>query len=207
MSTMLINTAHALESMTKHLDTKVTFQGEKLTATFTAISLRQIMEEISEVSGVQIRWLDTEGEELMTVDFVAMPLSRVIPQLLRDRNFVLFYSSTGPGTRLTQIWISSRKAGGKQSESIQPPISRALPPSISRDNNVIQEDVVSSDTLLQTLLYDRGISTRLDAITRLIAYAPQDPRIAAAFSHLASNETNPEVQHAAATALQQLEEE
>jgi hypothetical protein len=35
----------------------------------------------------------------MTVDFVALPLSEAIPRLLGERNFLLFYSSTGAGAR------------------------------------------------------------------------------------------------------------
>ena len=198
---------HALDAATGHPNRKTTFQGEKLTASFTSTSLHQVMEEISKVSDVQIRWLDTRGEEPITVEFIALPLSQVIPRLLKDRNFVLFYSSTRTGAQLTQVWISCRKKEATHLKDYSQAFSQELSLLTPSETDPTEGEFVSPDTLLQTVLYDRGVAVRLEAITRLEEYAPQDPRIAAAFSHVANNDTNPEIQHAATAALQRMDEE
>jgi hypothetical protein len=198
-------TAHALDSTAVNLTGKITFRNEKLTTKITATSLRQVMEEISKVSGVQLRWLDSGGEEPVTVDFVALPLSKAIPRLLGERHFLLFYSSTGEGARLTQVWISSRKTGTKHLEDTQQPLSQEFPLPILSEEEVPEEDVVPPDMLLQTALYDHSSAARLEAIGQLEGYSHQDPRIAAALSHLADTDSDPQVREAAAEALRRLE--
>jgi hypothetical protein len=207
MSSTFVTKAHALDSTREHPSEKILFQGETLTVTFTSTSLRQVMEELSRVSSVQIRWLDTGGNEPVTVDLVALPLSQAIPQLLRDRNFLLFYSSTKAGARLTQVWISSQKKGTTQLSVHSQSPSQESSLLTANEPDPTEEAFVPPDMLLQTALYDRGSAARLEAITRLEEYASQDPRIVEAFSHLAHTDPNADVQHAAATALQRLEEE
>jgi hypothetical protein len=207
VSNAFLPNIYALDAVTGQLNRKTTFQGEKLTASFTSTSLHQAMEEISKVSGVQIRWLDTRGEEPITVEFIALPLSQAIPRLLKDRNFLLFYSSTRTGAQLTQVWISCRKKEATHLKGHSQPFSRELSLLTPSETDPTEEEFVSPDTLLQTVLYDRGVAVRLEAITRLEEYASQDPRIAAAFSHVANNDTNPEVQRAAAAVLQRMDGE
>ena len=180
-----VHTASAHESTTLNFPGTITIEGGKLTTKIPETSLQKVMEEISKTSGIQVRWLDTAGEERVAVDFVAVPLSRAIPRLLSDRNFVLFYSSAGEEVRLTQVWISSRKKEVEHLEDHAQPISQKLPLLAPSEADPTEEEFVPPDTLLQTALYDRGSAARLEAITRLEEYATQDPRIAAAFSHLA----------------------
>jgi hypothetical protein len=131
----------------------------------------------------------------------------VISRLLKDRNFLLFYSSTRTGAQLTQVWISCRKKEATHLKDYSQAFSQELSLLTPSETDPTEEEFVSPDTLLQTVLYDRGVAVRLEAITRLEEYAPQDPRIAAAFSHVANNDTNPEIQHAANAALQRMDEE
>jgi len=195
-----VDTAYALDSTAVNLAGKITFKHEQLTTTITATSLRQVMAEISKVSGVQIRWLDTEGEESVTVKFVALPLSEAISHLLGERNFLLFYSSPGERARLTQVWISSKKTGTKQLEdSPQPLPQEQLPPPSVEDTP--EEGVIPPDMLLQTALYDGGLSARLEAIAQLEEYSHQDPRITAVLSHPADNDNEVQVREAATAAL------
>jgi hypothetical protein len=188
-----------------NLSGKITFQSEKLTARVTATSLRQVLEEISRVSGVQVRWLNLGGKEPVTVDFVALPFSEAIPRLLDERNFVLFYSSTGTGARLTQIWISSSNTGGEQLEGTQQTLSQEQAPLTPTGDDTAEEDVIPPDMLLQTALYDQSPSARLEAIAQLEGCSHQDPRITAALSHLADTDSDPQVQEVAAEALRRLE--
>jgi hypothetical protein len=159
------------------------------------------MAEISRVSGVQIRWLDPEGEEPVSVNFVALPLSEALQRLLNERNFLLFYSSTGEGARLTQVWVSSKKTGTKQLEDSPQPLSQEeIPPPSVEDTP--EEGVIPPDMLLQTALYDRGLSARLEAIAQLEEYSHQDPRITTVLSHLAENDNEVQVREAATAALE-----
>ena len=72
ISGLSIHTTHALDSVAVNLAGKIMFHNEQLTTTVTATPLQQVMEEISKVSGVQIRWLDSGGEEPVSVHFVAL---------------------------------------------------------------------------------------------------------------------------------------
>jgi hypothetical protein len=183
---------------------QIIFQNEQLTTTITTTPLREIMEELHRVSGVQVRWLDAEGEEPVSMNFVALPLSKAIPRLLRERNFLLFYSSTGEGARLTQVWISSRKTGRGQMEGTQHPLSPEQSPPPSADD-AAEEGIVPPDMLLQIALYDRGLSARLEAIAQLEGYSHQDPRVVAALSHLADNDHESQVREAATAVLETIE--
>jgi hypothetical protein len=199
-----VNTVHALDSAPARLAGQIAFQSEQLTTTITTASLREVMEEISRVSGVQIRWLDAEGEEPVSVSFVALPLSEAIQRLLGERNFLLFYSSTKEGAHLTQIWISSQKTGGKRLAITPPPLSQQQPPAPSADS-ATEEGIVPPDMLLHIALYDRGLSARLEAIAQLEEYSHQDPRITAALSHLVDTDTELQVREAAAAVLETIE--
>lgn len=203
LSGISVSRVHALDSAAVNLAGKITFHNEQLTATVTATSLRQVMEEISKVSGVQIRWLDLGEEEPVSVNFVALPFSEAMQRLLGERNFLLFYSSTGEGARVTQVWIVSRKTRAKQPEEAQQLLAQEPP--LPYEENTPEEDFVSPDMLLQTALYDRGPTARLEAITRLEEYSRQDPRISAALSHLAEHDDDLQVQEAAAAALEAIE--
>ena len=203
ISGVSVHTARAFDSAAVNLTGKIMFHNEQLTAKITATSLRQVMAEIHKVSGVQIRWLDAEGEEPVSVNFVAIPFAEAIQRLLGERNFLLFYSSTDGRARVTQVWISSGKARTTQLDTTQQPLARES--SLLDETNAFVENFVSPDMLLHTALYDRGPTARLEAISRLKAYSHQDPRISAAFSHLAEHDDDFEVREAAAEALRGFE--
>jgi hypothetical protein len=115
-------TALVLDSASAKLARQITFRNERITAAITITSLQEVIAAIGQVSGVQIRWLDAGGEESVSVHFVALPLSEAISRLLSGRNFLLFYSSTGEGARLSQVWISSPKTGGERLAPTLPPL-------------------------------------------------------------------------------------
>ena len=94
---------HALDAATGHPNRTTTLSRRKAHCLIHLNFSASGDGKISKVSDVQIRWLDTRGEEPITVEFIALPLSQVIPRLLKDRNFVLFYASTRTGAQLTQV--------------------------------------------------------------------------------------------------------
>jgi hypothetical protein len=86
----------------------LTLQDGKLTAQIASLSLHQVMEEISRLSGAEVLWLGQEEEEQISAEFSAIPFAEALRRLLGERNFMLFYVGAGQKTRLAQIWISPR---------------------------------------------------------------------------------------------------
>ncbi|MGE0683967.1 MAG: hypothetical protein AB7P69_24065, partial [Candidatus Binatia bacterium] len=79
----------------------------KLTAKLSATPLRQVMEEIGDLSGAEIIWLQQDGAETVSADFSNVPFTRALRLILGEKNFLLFYSSAEDEAHLSQIWISS----------------------------------------------------------------------------------------------------
>jgi len=169
----------------------------KLTAQLVAAPLRQVIEEVSRRSGAQVRWLGSQAEErLVSVEFTALPLPEALGRILGETNFLLFYTPTGGGTKLTQIWISAKGTGEGQ------PGLTPLPAAVEGHAAL---DTLPIDTLLQTAVSIAEPSVRIEAIARLGEYAQQDPKVEGVLSHLAANDTNPQVQAAASEVLAGLE--
>jgi hypothetical protein len=82
----------------------MTFQDGQLTARIATSPLRQVIEEISHLSGVQVRWMDAEvGEQAISVECRDLALAEAVRHMLRATNFLLVYAPRDEGTRLTQI--------------------------------------------------------------------------------------------------------
>ena len=179
----------------------------KLTARITAAPLLRVLEEINHLSGVRIVWLNgAECDRRISAEFTDLPLSEGLMRILAQTNFLLFYASAADEARLTQIWISS--AGGKQA------LWRSLPllpksnlPATEEGKHNGEDPLVnlSVDQLIHLAMYDQDPSSRENAITYLHPRSQEDPRVLGTLAHIAQNDTNAQVQAAAAEALQQLE--
>jgi hypothetical protein len=194
----------------------ITFRDEQLTVRITAAPLRQVMGEISRLSGAQVRWLSQEGEDLTSVEFTALPVTDALRRLLGGRNFLLFYTATGEETKLTQIWISASGQAGNQPGLKSPPVPQRqttpLPGSASapQSGEAASEEraeleALPLETLLQIARLDQNPSVRVEAIARLAGYAQDDSRVQVILSQVAQSDSNPQVQEAAAELLQNLE--
>src|SRR5215510_2555090 len=76
---------------------KLTLQNETLAAQVTAVPLGQVMAELGRLSGAQVIWRTPRDEKPFSVEFPALPLTEAITRLLREKNFMLFYSPTKGG--------------------------------------------------------------------------------------------------------------
>lgn len=179
----------------------------KLTARITAAPLLQVLEEITHLSGVRIVWLNGAGcDRRVSVEFTDLPLNEGLMRILAQTNFLLFYTSAADEARLTQIWISS--ADGKQALWRSPPLmpkSNLLAIEERKHNGEDPLVDLSVDQLIHLAMYDQDPSSRENAITYLHPRGQEDPRILGTLAHIAQNDTNAQVQAAAAEALQQLE--
>jgi hypothetical protein len=197
--TVLVGTASALGPVAATFPGQLTFQGGKLTARVMGASLRQVMEEVSRLSGAQVRWLNQNGEELVSVEFTDLSFSEALRRILREKNFLLFYTATGRETRLAQIWISS---GGKAEEQL---VLKRQPTPQEETTAVVQEpseDVAPPlEILIQTAVSDEDHSLRLSAIESLGEHAQENLRVREILSHLAHNDSNPQVRDIASAML------
>ena len=215
LSTGPVDAAYALGPAAA-LPGQLSLQDGKLTARLIATPLRQVMEEVSRLSGARVRWLSSQAaEKPVSVGFAALPLPEALRRILGETNFLLFYAPGGEGTTLTQIWISAKGTGGEQPGLTPRPTAQVnAPPPPAQDSASQSEDAVEGqaeldavpvDTLIQTAVSTLDPSVRVEAIARLGGYAPADPKVEDILSHLAANDSNPQVQAAASEVLAGIE--
>lgn len=155
----------------------------RLTANLNAAPLRQVMEEIGNLSGAEIVWLQRNIGGMVSADFSDVPLTRALRLLLGEKNFLLFYSSEKEGTHLSQIWVSS---GGS--------VPTTAPSSSSVSATLIRQ-------WYQTAMRGANVPLRLEAVGRLKQHAPNNVRAKRMLSLVARLADNPQVKKAAAAAV------
>lgn len=167
----------------------MTLRDGKLTARIAAAPIRQVLEEVSSLTGARVLWLGQEEEGRVSVEFTDLPFPDALRKILGERNFMLFYTSRGEETRLSEIWISSASVVKEQALSLTPPSpADQLPPQ-----------------LMQTALYGQDLTSRLNAIRRLKKFAQKDARVKTILSQLTRSAAEPEVQEAAEKALAEIQ--
>ena len=180
-----LGTADVYRSVTDKVPEKLLFQDGRLTARITRTPLRQVMDEISRLSGAQVHWLGPGAEEAVTVQFANTPLPRALKLILGEKNFLLLYSSAKNDAKLTQIWISPAGRGNGQVPLA--PLAR-----------------VSASTLWglqRTALRGQNLWIRFQAVEQLKGYAQTDTRAKAALSRVARGANDLKIRQAAARAL------
>jgi hypothetical protein len=172
----------------------LTLREKTLAARVAAVPLRQVMAELSRLSGAQVRWLTPGGEEPVSVDFPARPLAEALERLLGEQNFLLFYTEAGAGMRLTRIWISARETSQERPPAHgSEPAGTPPPPPVRQPLPSRQGDYRSSQTAMdaQGPLARSGISTQSQR-------GPQeDPPLNLIPSQEAHSESSPQGQAAA----------
>ena len=183
---------------------KITFLDGKLTAQIVSASLRQVMEEVSKLSGARVHWQNhDDGNAVVSVEFNDLPFSDALKRILGEKNFIFFYASTNEVNNLPQVWILSKKSAEEHLALTPLPSSEenSLIPSDDSRSHVVQDN----DTLIEIALYDQDHLERLDAITRLGGYAQEDQGIKMILSQVAESDSNQQVREAAKELLQNME--
>ena len=207
-SMQFVGVAYALEPPVAAVSGRVALRDGKLTARLSAMPLRQVMEEVSRVSGARVQWLGGVAEErAVSVGFTALPLAEALRQILGESNFLLFYAPGGADTRLTEIWISSKKTGDGHS-GLTSRLAGQAPPLLAFDahsenaeEGQAELDPAAIETLIQTAVGTQSPAVRVEAIARLGEYLREEPKVGDVLSHLASHESDPHVQAAASEVL------
>lgn len=189
-----IAAAYAHDPGVRSFPEMITLREGKLSARIVATPLRQVIAEIRRLSGAQIRWLNEGGEELISIEFSNLPVAEALQQILAEKNFLLFYSSSDKEERLMQLWISS---GGHERGQLQPAPQVGVRDAEKQDSNL----PVTLAALMQIALNDQDPAVRLEAIGHLEGYADEDPHAEALLSHLAHHDPDLQVQEAASEAL------
>jgi hypothetical protein len=150
-------------------------QGGRLTARIVAVPLPQLIEQVGKLTGARVRWLSPKEETRVSMEFTDAPLPQALRQILGRRNFLLFYTSTGEGAKLSRIWISGTHQGSRQAGQPVLALGGRVPRELSR-----------------TALHSRDPSARLDAIRQLKWYVQTDRRgVTSVLSWLARRDPNP----------------
>jgi hypothetical protein len=209
-----VDAAYALDPTAVTLPGQITLQDGRLTAQVVATPLRQVMEEMSRLSGARVRWVSGQAKEKpVSVEFTALPLPEALRRILREMNFLLFYTSTGNSVKLTEIWISS-VIGEGQPRRIPPPASQVkaplpIPDSASQSEEAMDRQAefaaMPLEILIQTAVGTADSPLRIEAIAHLGGRAAEDPKVEGILSHLASNDSDPQVREAASEVLAGIE--
>jgi hypothetical protein len=159
------------------------------------------MEEVSRLSGAQVRWLSQDGEEPVSVEFTALPLPEALRRILGEKNFMLFYASVGGEKRLAQIWISSSRKGGGRPVLTPPANNPALQVRETASQGRDEPDSVPLNMITQTAPNDENPASRLEFIELLATQAGEDPQARALLSHIAHSDSDPYVRDTASAML------
>jgi len=214
LSTGPIGSAFAFGPVPAPLPRQITLQDGRLTAQVVATPLRQVMEEMSRVSGARVRWLSGQAEENpVSVEFTAIPLPEALRRILKEMNFLLFYTSTGNSTKLTEVWILSgigKSQVGHTPTPVSPemvplPIADSTSQSEEAEDRQAQFAAMPLEILIQTAVGTSDPPLRIEAIAYLGRRAAEDSTVERILSHLASNDSNPQVRAAAAEVLAGIE--
>ncbi len=174
------------------------------------------MAEISRLSGARIRWLNGQAEEKpVSVEFTALPTPEALRRILGERSFLLFFTPTKEGAKLTDIWITSRTASGPPGSlhlsAAQPKAPRSTEFSTIQSEDAADRQAelaaVPVETLMQTAVSSAELSLRVEAIAQLGGRAQQDPKVEGLLSHLAAHDGNPQVRASAAEVLAGIEKD
>lgn len=185
----------------------LTLDNGKLSAHISEAPLAQVLEEFSRITGIAIRWLNGKNvTETVSVAFAHLPLSQGLQKILAKHDFMLFYSSPSANARLTQIWITNKRAG--QSLIASSRVNPAQPASSTHDADREEDDPLTGiqpEQLTDIALQSNDPMLREKAVSHLGVYAHKDRRAVDALTRLAQQATHTEIQELATEALQQLE--
>jgi hypothetical protein len=201
-----VPTPQAYGATAREVPGQLTYHDGQLTARIATAPLRQVMTEISHLSGVQVRWMDAAvGEQAVSLECRDLALAEAVRRLLRATNFLLVYAASGEDTRLTQIWIASRE-DGRLPERHRPPAPPVLPAPTAEEPAVSMEESVASteaplEALMQMATGDEDLASRLSAIGALSSHAPHDAGVRDLLEDLANHDANPQVRDTASMLL------
>ena len=180
---------YALGSPPVNFPGEITVQDGKLTAHIVGASLQHVFEEVSRLSGAQVRWIDAESrEQAVSVEFTALPMADGVRRLLRATNFLLVYIPSNEGTRLTQIRIASRGDGGPPGRDRSPAPHAPPLPAAEEPAAAVEQ---SLEAPMETATGDAEMASRLSAIEELSSAVPQDARVREILWDLADHDPHP----------------
>lgn len=195
LSNLPVKVVHALSPTVEDFPGTIILQDGKLIMRLETVPLCQVMAEFSRQSGIQVRWLNTCGEELISVVFTDLPLAEALPRILEQQQFLLVYHSTSTGRQLAEVWIGSLQRRGVP----QWPSPAALAV-VEAQNRAYWLDVV-----IEAAFRTEDPFQRLEALEYLAAHGATDPRIKIILSNLATSEPDPVVQGTASVLRAQMQ--
>jgi hypothetical protein len=197
---------------------KMTLREGKLTARIHTAPLRKVIEEISGLTGAEVRWLTQEEEEdPVSAEFTDLPLDEALENILK-KNFTLSYTFVGNDKKLVGIWIASRSESRRTFEAMNSlSIMRDAPPENARERDTtgIKKDATANvggnewraepmpvDPASEINLAEAPPSVRLRAIELLATHAENDQEVRTILSHFADTDPDRQVREMASRVLE-----
>ena len=179
-ASLLAPAVYARSHISNSFPGTLVFEDGKVTARLNAVSLHRVLKELGRLSGSKIRWLGSERDASVSVDFADLSLPEALRRFLGEKNFMLFYSAAGEELRLARIWVSSHPTSG------QPLLSaRSI-----QTTQALSTDFAPPD-LMQTALSGPDDNARIQAIWRLRRYAAKDPRVKSILQQIIQSAATP----------------
>jgi hypothetical protein len=170
----------------KSTSLRMTLKDGKLTAEIRIAPLHKVIEEISRLTGAEVRGLNQGGDEPVSVEFTDLSINEALERILKT-NFTLSYTFSGRKRRLTEIWILSREHAPQVRE-----VARA---------GLVGLNSVPADPDTEINLAEQPVSVRLEAVELLAMHADKDEAVRETLSHLAHSDRDPQVREMASRIL------
>jgi hypothetical protein len=90
----------------------LTVAGESLTVRATHVPVASLLDELQSTTGAEIVLIDADVERRITVEFVGVPVAAALERVLRGSSFMLEFSSSANGSRLSRLTVMGPGKGG-----------------------------------------------------------------------------------------------
>jgi hypothetical protein len=167
----------------KSTSLKMILKDGRLTVQILAAPLHKVIEEISRLTGAEVRWLNQGREEAVSVEFTDLSINEALERILKT-NFALSYTFSGKERRLTGIWILSREHA--------PVVREAARAGLLGLNSVPADP---------DILAQQPLSVRLGAVQFLAMHADKDEAVREILSQLAHSDPDLQVREMASMVL------
>lgn len=88
----------------------------KITVKITSTSLREVMEEVGRLIGVEVSWSGKGTGRTVSVNLSDLSVEDAVRRILRKENYVLFYSPNEDREELSRILVLPRNAGRSRAQ-------------------------------------------------------------------------------------------
>jgi hypothetical protein len=90
------------------------FHGEKMSAIINDVPLTQVIKEFSKSTGIKVVWQGGETARIVKLNFTALSPGEAARRVLKNENYILYYTCPAGKEKLEKIIIIPREKGEKK---------------------------------------------------------------------------------------------